>query len=53
MPTDREECASIGDDPRGSNNRGMFYCSAAVHDVSTYQTPWVSSPDLIMLRVRG
>ncbi|OXG78145.1 hypothetical protein C349_04886 [Cryptococcus neoformans var. grubii Br795] len=34
MPTDREESASIGDDLRGSNNRGMFYCSAAVHDTA-------------------
>lgn len=26
--------------------------SALVHDVSTYQTSWVSSPDLIMLRLQ-
>ncbi|OWZ60575.1 hypothetical protein AYX14_07138, partial [Cryptococcus neoformans] len=52
MPTDREESASVGGDLREKNNRGMFYSSTAVHDISIYQTSWVSSPDLFALKLQ-
>lgn len=73
MPAYKEESPSEGDDPRATNDRRMFYYSAAgeftrIHystssdagnnlsaparDVQTYQTSWVSSPDLIALKLQ-
>ncbi|XAO24833.1 hypothetical protein I312_103640 [Cryptococcus bacillisporus CA1280] len=42
----REESVLTEYDAREKNNRGMFYCSVAVCEISTYQTSWVSSPEL-------
>ncbi|OXG13590.1 hypothetical protein C367_06137 [Cryptococcus neoformans Ze90-1] len=52
MPEYKEESPSEGDDPRATNDRRMFYYSAAARDVQTYQTSWVSSPDLIALKLQ-